>query len=252
MKNLQIFVHPVFGEIRILSAEGVCYACSEDIVHALNYPHSSTAIMQYCKHPVTLTLQDSDRTVRDILCIGCEDIHRLIDAASSEHDAFACWFFGTVLPCAQRAINRKQPTRTFSYFTKGKRRSDSLRSLCKAADNMRSQLKEYRPKVLFSLAVESSPDSIPIGAFAKLLCQNGFKIGRKRLFCRLRNEGYLMKSGEDYNLPTQKSIELGLFELSEQIIYKPDGTTRFCLSTRITGKGQTYLLNKWLTSSISA
>ena len=129
MKNLQIFVHPVFGEIRILSAEGVCYACSEDIAHALNYPRSITAIMKHCKHPVTLTLQERDRTVRDILCIGCEDIHRLIDAASSEHDAFACWFFGTVLPCAQRAINRKQPTRTFSYFIKGKRRSGSLRSL---------------------------------------------------------------------------------------------------------------------------
>lgn len=102
------------------------------------------------------------------------------------------------------------------------------------------------PKVLFADAVAASNTSILVGDLAKLLKQNGVDIGQKRLFEYLRNNGYLIKTGSSINMPTQRSMELKLFEVKERTISNPDGTVRITKTTKVTGKGQEYFIAKFL------
>lgn len=113
------------------------------------------------------------------------------------------------------------------------------RSLIEANERM-------RPKEIFADAVSASKTSILIGDLAKLICQNGFQIGQKRMFDWLRDNGYLMKYGSSRNLPTQKYIENGLFEIKESNVQNPDGSVRITRTTKVTGKGQVYFVNKFL------
>lgn len=107
--------------------------------------------------------------------------------------------------------------------------------------------KAMKPKAIFDDAVASSEQSILVGELAKLLKQNGINTGQKRLFEYLRENGYLIKrKGSDYNMPTQRSMELGIMEIKETVINNPDGTVRINKTPKITGKGQTYFVNKFL------
>ncbi len=110
------------------------------------------------------------------------------------------------------------------------------------ADNQR-----MKPKEIFADAVATSHTSILIGDLAKLLKQNGIETGQKRLFDWLRENGYLIKrKGADWNMPTQKAMELGLFEVKESTVNNPDGSVRINRTTKATGKGQQYFINKFL------
>lgn len=113
------------------------------------------------------------------------------------------------------------------------------RSLIEANERM-------RPKEIFADAVSASRTSILIGDLAKLICQNGFQIGQKRLFEWMRNNGYLMKYGTSRNMPVQRFVEQGLFEIKESNIQNPDGSVRITKTTKVTGKGQIYFVNKFL------
>lgn len=103
-----------------------------------------------------------------------------------------------------------------------------------------------KPKEIFADAVSASTSSILIGDLAKLLRQNGVDTGQKRLFEQLRNEGYLMKTGSSRNMPKQKYVENGFFQIKETVISNPDGSVRMTKTTKVTGKGQQYFLNKYL------
>ncbi|MDO4446190.1 MAG: phage regulatory protein/antirepressor Ant [Bacillota bacterium] len=107
--------------------------------------------------------------------------------------------------------------------------------------------KRMRPKEIFADAVATSHTSILIGDLAKLLKQNGIETGQKRLFEWMRENGYLIKrKGSDWNMPTQKAMELGLFEVKESTVNNPDGSVRINRTTKVTGKGQQYFVNKFL------
>ena len=104
-----------------------------------------------------------------------------------------------------------------------------------------------KPKEIFADAVATSSTSILIGDLAKMIKQNGVETGQKRLFSWMREKGYLIKrKGTDYNMPTQKSMELGLFEVKESTVNNPDGSVRINRTTKVTGKGQQYFINKFL------
>lgn len=104
-----------------------------------------------------------------------------------------------------------------------------------------------RPKVLFADAVSASDSTILIGELAKLLSQHGVKTGQRRLFQWMRDNGYLIRrEGTDYNMPTQRSMELGLFSIKETAVNCPDGHIRVTKTVRVTGKGQQYFINKFL------
>ena len=116
----------------------------------------------------------------------------------------------------------------------------------KMIENLNHQIIEMKPKALFADAVSTSKESILIGQLAKLIKQNGYEIGQNRLFQWLRENGYLIKGGSRYNQPTQKAMDLGLFEVKERTITNPDGSIRITLTTKVTGKGQIYFVNKFL------
>ena len=116
----------------------------------------------------------------------------------------------------------------------------------KRVSELTARITADKPKVLFADAVECSQTSILIGDLAKLLKQNGIPTGQKRLFEQLRNDGYLMKEGSSKNMPTQRSMEMGLFEVKESTVNNPDGSIRVTKTTKGTGKGQTYFVGKYL------
>lgn len=109
-----------------------------------------------------------------------------------------------------------------------------------------TQIEQDKPKVLFANSVSTSTNSILIGELAKLLNQNGVEIGQNRLFEQLREDGYLCKHGERRNQPTQKAMELELFEIKKRTINNPDGSIRTTTTTKVTGKGQIYFINRFL------
>lgn len=106
--------------------------------------------------------------------------------------------------------------------------------------------REQAPKVLFANAVETAHNSILIGDLAKIIRQNGVDIGQKRLFDWMRQNGYLIKGGQSKNMPTQKAMDMNLFEVKESTVNNPDGSVRITRTTKVTGKGQTYFVKKFL------
>ena len=122
----------------------------------------------------------------------------------------------------------------------------------KKVHQLEAQIEADRPKVLFADAVSASHSSILVGDLAKLISQNGFKIGANRLFAWLRENGYLIKrKGSDWNMPTQKSMELGLFEIKETTITHADGHISISKTVKVTGKGQQYFINKFLADDVA-
>ena len=127
--------------------------------------------------------------------------------------------------------------------------SEALRLAASQAEQIEQQQKQLeaqRPRVLFSQAVETAKESVLIGELAKIICQNGVQTGEKRLFQWLRDNHYLCAYGERYNQPTQRAMELGLFEMKKTTINKPNGETMVSTTTKVTGKGQVYFVNKFL------
>ena len=164
-------------------------------------------------------------------------------------NAFKDWVFEQVLPTIRKhgaymtpeTIQRtlSDPDFLISLATR-------LKEEQRKAAFLEATVRESEPKVLFADAVSVSQSEILIGDLAKILKQNGIDIGQKRLFERLRNEGFLMKSGMSWNLPTQRAMDLGLFRVQEKAISKPDGSVLLSRTTRVTGKVQLYFTNYFL------
>lgn len=115
----------------------------------------------------------------------------------------------------------------------------------KTIANLQIENEEMKPKAIFADAVATSDTSILIGDLAKLIKQNGTDIGQKRLFERMQIDGYLIKKGASKNMPTQMAMKKELFEVKERVISNPDGSTRITRTTKVTGKGQIYFINKF-------
>lgn len=150
--------------------------------------------------------------------------------------------------------NNEQGRKIRRYFIEVEKKARNMfeipktlpEALRKAAE-LAEQLEEQKPKVLFADSVETSKNSVLINELAKILKQNGYEIGQNRLFEKLRNEGYLIKQkGQNWNLPTQKAMDLGLFEVKKTVVNKPNGEVITRPTTKVTGKGQIYFVNKFL------
>lgn len=125
--------------------------------------------------------------------------------------------------------------------------SHMIEDYTKKIEILENKVKEDKPKVIFADAVATSQSSILIGDLAKLIKQNGVDTGQKRLFNYMRENGSLIKQkGESYNMPTQKSMNLGLFEIKERTVLNPDGSIRISKTPKVTGKGQQYFINVFL------
>lgn len=111
---------------------------------------------------------------------------------------------------------------------------------------LEQKIEADKPKVIFADSVSAAQTSILVGDLAKLIKQNGINIGQNRLFEWLRDNGYLIKGGSSKNMPTQKAADMGLFEVKESTVNNPDGSVRVTKTTKVTGKGQVYFINKFL------
>ncbi len=136
------------------------------------------------------------------------------------------------------------PDLAIQAFTKLKEEREKRKAL-------ETKIEEQKPQVLFANTVKSSYTSILVGELAKILTQGGFKTGQNRLFDLLRKDGFLIsRQGTDYNMSTQKSMELGLFEIKESTVNNPDGSIRISKTPKVTGKGQEYFINRFLNKHI--
>lgn len=123
---------------------------------------------------------------------------------------------------------------------------EKINSLKENNTRLIAENQRMRPKEIFADAVSASHTSILIGDLAKLICQNGYQIGQKRLFEWLRENNFLIKCGSSKNMPQQRYVEQGLFEVKESNVQNPDGSVRITRTTKVTGKGQIYFVNKFL------
>ncbi len=164
---------------------------------------------------------------------------------------FRKWITSEVLPTIRKTggyINNDELfVQTYLPFADEETKT-LFRSTLEVIKNQNAKIEADKPKVLFANAVETADTSILVGDLAKLIKQNGVDIGQKRLFDWLRRKGYLIKSGNSRNMPTQKSMDLKLFEVKERTISNPDGSVRITKTTKVTGKGQQYFINKFLTA----
>ena len=159
---------------------------------------------------------------------------------------FQKWLAGDVLPSIRRHGLYATPNTVEAMIADPDTAIMLLQNLKRERDrraSLEAQAAIDRPKVIFADAVDASHTSILVGDFAKILHQNGFSIGQKRLFEWMREHGYLMKYGDSRNMPTQRSMEMKLFEIKERTINNPDGSIRITKTTKLTGKGQIYFVS---------
>lgn len=245
MNNLQIFKNEQFGEIRTIEENGKVLFCASDVAKALGYAVPKDAIAVHCKGAVKRRLLTNGGE-QDVKFIYEGDVYRLIvHSKLPSAEKFECWVFDEVLPSIRRhgmyATDEliANPDLAIAAFTALKEEREKRAML-------EAKVEQDKPKVIFAKAVETAKTSILIGDLAKILKQNGIETGQKRLFEQLRQEGYLMKGGSSHNMPTQRAMEMGLFEVKESTVNNPDGSIRINKTTKVTGKGQTYFINKFL------
>lgn len=172
----------------------------------------------------------------------------IFQSRKPQAEAFTDWVTSEVLPSI-RKHGAYATSETIESIISNPDNGIKLLQALKAEQDKNKALEventELKPKALFADAVASSKNSILIGELSKIIKANGYDIGQRRLFSWMRDNGYLMKSGEAYNQPTQKSMDLGLMEIKKSTINNPDGSIRTTTTTKITGKGQVYFVNKF-------
>lgn len=154
------------------------------------------------------------------------------------------------LMVAQATIDR-QKAQVMEAEKKAAQLTATNQGLTKQVEGLERSNAHLRPGATFAKAVETSEHSILVGELARIIKQNGVEIGQNRLFVWLREKGYLCKKGEMYNQPTQKALDMGLFEIKKTVITKPNGKSLVTTTTKVTGKGQVYFVNKFLYDTIS-
>lgn len=252
MTEIQIFNNTDFGEIRTLEENGQILFCGSDVAKALGYADTPKAIKTHCKEDgwVIRPVIDNIGRTQQAKFISEGNLYRLIvNSKLPTAEKFEGWVFDEVIP----TIHKHGAYMTPETLEAAILNPDTIIKIATALKEEKEKnqyllkrIEEDKPMVLFAKAVETSDSSILIGDLAKLIKQNGVDIGQKRLFDWMRKNGYLIKSGSSMNMPTQMAMELGVFEVKERTISNPDGSVRITRTTKVTGKGQQYFINKFL------
>lgn len=252
MQELQIFNSPDFGQIRTIERDGEPWFVGKDVAAALGYSNTADAVQKHVDDEDKLTSQFAIAgQTRNIIIINESGLYSLVLSSKLPGaKQFKRWITSEVIPSV-----RKQG----AYMTPDKLEQVLLNpdTLMQLAQNLKEeqekrkalqeQVEAQRPAVIFAGAVETSKSSILIGELAKIIKQNGIKIGPIRLFEWMRQNGYLIRrNGSDYNMPTQRAMEMGLFEIKETSIVHADGHTSISKTPKVTGKGQVYFVDLFL------
>lgn len=251
MNDLQIFKSPDFGEVRTVEENGAVLFCGSDVAKALGYSRPNDAVSAHCRATVKRSTPISGK-MQEINFIPESDLYRLVFSSKlPTAEKFTDWVTEEILPTIRKhgaymtpdTIDRMIATPEF-----GIKLLTALQEEREQRAKLESKVEADAPKVLFADAVSASKTSILVGELAKLLKQNGVDIGQHRLFNWMRENGYLIRrKGLDFNMPTQKSMDLGLFTVKETAITHSDGTVTVSKTVKVTGKGQQYFIGKFLT-----
>lgn len=253
MNQIQIFTNPTFGEVRTREENGRVLFCGSDVAKALGYAKPENAIAAHCRSTLkrgTPHPQSPSKTI-EMSFIPESDVYRLVFSSKLPNaEAFTDWVTEEVLPTIRKTGGYVSDEKTFvdTYLPFADDGTKALFGQTLAAlRQANAKIEQDKPKVLFADAVSASHTSILIGELAKLLRQNGVEIGQNRLFEWLRDSGYLIKrKGSDFNMPTQRAMEMGLFEIKETAIAHSDGHTTISRTPKVTGKGQSFFVSKFL------
>ena len=250
-KELQIFNNPEFGEVRTVNIDGEPWLVGKDVATALGYVDTFGALKKHVDDEDKQNCQnDSFESPRGMTIINESGLYSLVLSSKlPTAKKFKRWVTSEVLPTIRKTgayatddtLEKMLASPDFGIKLLTELKSEQEKR--KAAE---ATIEEQKPKVLFAQAVETSKTSILIGELAKLIKQNGVDIGQNRLFAWMRENGYIVKGGTQKNMPTQKSMKLGIMEIKERTINNPDGSVRLTKTPKITGKGQTYFVNKFL------
>lgn len=242
--ELRVFENAEFGSVRTVEIEGKPYFVANDVTKALGYSNSRDAVARHCKGVVK---RDTPTTsgIQSMSYIPEGDLYRLITHSKlPSAERFESWVFDEVLPSIRKNGGYISGQETMS--------DDELmaKALLVAQNKIAErdkQIEEMKPHAVLGRAITTANTSILVGDLAKILHQNGVDIGAQRLFRWMRDNGYLIKrKGTDWNLPTQRSMELGLFEIKESVHIDGNGCNKITRTPKVTGKGQQYFINKFL------
>lgn len=251
MDNLQIFDSPDFGQIRTIQQNGEPWFVGKDVADILGYQNGSRDINRHVDEDDRQNYQNGTfESNRGLTIINESGLYSLIlSSKMPKAKEFKRWVTSEVIPAIRK---------TGGYIAGSENMTDAelmakavlvAQSTIQQRDQrikeLESDVAAAKPKVLFADAVSASDSTILIGDLAKILKQNGYNTGQKRLFQWLRDNGYLIKrQGADYNSPTQSAMEMGLFAVKESTVICPDSHTKVNKTTKVTGKGQVYFINR--------
>lgn len=249
MNEILIFSNPEFGEVRTTTINNEPWFVGKDVAQVLGYGDTNQAIRKHVDNEDKLTrCFDGSGQNREMTIINESGLYSLILSSKLPGaKKFKHWITSEVLPSIRK----------HGGYIAGQEEMSGEELMAKAllfADRkikeQNQQIAEMKPKALFADSVTVSDSTILIGELAKILRQNGIDTGEKRLFEWLRDNGYLIKrKGTDYNMPTQRSMELGLFKIKETVVNHSSGYTTVNKTPKVTGKGQQFFINKFLGGS---
>lgn len=252
MQAIQIFNNPSFGNVRVAGTEVNPLFCLADVCKALGL--SAKGVNQRLGDEVisNYPIADSLGRTQQALFVNEDGLYDVIlDSRKPEAKQFRKWITSEVLP----TIRKHGAYMADNIIEKTLSDPDYLIQLATTLKQERQQrieaerkVAEAQPAVTFTQAVSGSASSCLIGELAKLINQNGYPIGERRLFKWLRENGYLGTKGERYNIPNQRYIEQGLFELKKGTRSGNNGVMHTTITSKVTGKGQVYFVNKFLTN----
>lgn len=243
MNELQVFNNAMFGNVRIFLQDNEPWFVAKDVCDCLDIKNSRDALRRLEDDEKGVVLNDTLGGKQEMATVNEYGLYSLVlSSRKPEAKEFKRWVTHEVLPSIRKygsynmAIPRTLPDALKLYANE-----------IEAHNKTKALLEEQKPKVLFADAVNASHTSILVGDLAKLLRQNGLDIDQNRLFEKLRQECYLIKQkGESYNMPTQRSMDMKLFEVKESTFTNPDGSTHITKTSKVTGKGQIYFTNRYL------
>lgn len=268
MNELQIFNNPEFGSVRTSNINGEPWFVGKDVCEAFgdtNYRRSLSNIddsdkgVSQIETPggkqnmviinesglYSLLFQMQPRKAK-----GVSQNESIIDERIEKLHRFKHWVTSEVIPSIRRNGGYIAGQETLSDEELMAKAllvaNNKIKERDAIIERQQAKIESDKPKTIFADAVSTSHTSILVGDLAKLICQNGVQIGQKRLFDWLRDNGYLIKCGMSRNMPMQRYVEQGLFEVKESTVQNPDGSVRITKTTKVTGKGQIYFVNKFM------
>ena len=256
MSNIQIFNYNSV-EVRTIQKDGEPWFVLRDVCNVLGLGTPARVAERLDPDEVSQThITDSMGRQQETTIINESGLYNVILRSDKpEAKPFRKWVTSEVLPTIRRHGMYATPDTVEKMLADPDTTIKLLETIKQeraARLALEAQAEADKPKIIFADAVSASHTSILVGDLAKLLRQNGVEIGQNRLFSFLREKGYLCSQGERYNLPTQRSMDRGWFQVKETTINQPNGSVRITRTVKVTGKGQQYFINLFLSGAASA